>query len=109
MRGEPNPWKPQTGSSHPFAETKQKDPTEPTPTNPHTLEIIWGGGEEAHPSNAGEDSRCSFTGVKEGKHNLTPPQLRSPVQHANNGELAGTEAKGQKQHPAPWRRRGSEN
>ena len=46
-RGEPR--KPQTGSSHPFAEMKQKDPTDPTPTNPHTPEIIWGEKKLTHP------------------------------------------------------------
>ena len=30
-----------SGSSHPFAETKQENPTEPTPTSTHTPELIW--------------------------------------------------------------------
>ena len=86
-----------TRSSHPFAETKQENPTEPTPTSTHTPELIWGKG--AHPPIAGEDS--SLTGTKEGKHNLTSPQLRNPAQRANDGELAGDEAEGQKIHPTP--------
>jgi len=37
------------------------------------------GGEEAYPLSAEEDEAI-FTGAKEGKHKLTLPQLRSPVQ-----------------------------
>jgi len=63
------------------------------------------GGEEANPLSAEEDEAI-FTGAKEGKHKLTLPQLRSPVQRAIDGEFTGDEEEGQKNHPTPWRRRG---
>jgi len=93
-----------TGSSHPFAGMKQQDPTEPSPTNTEAPGIIWGG-KEAHPLSAGEDEAI-ITGAKDGKHQLTQPQLRSPVRRAIDGEYTGNEEEGQKNHPTPRRRRG---
>jgi len=58
------------------------------------------GGKEAHPLSAGEDEAI-ITGTKDGKHQLTQPQLRSPVRRAIDGKYIGDEEEGQKNHPTP--------